>query len=204
MRTIKRYPNRKLYDTVEKQYITLDGIAEFIRTGQDIQVTDYASGEDLTTLTLSQIILEQEKKQSGFLPHSVLSSLIQAGGASLAALQRGLANSLGVPRQIDEEIKRRIQTLIAAGEVSATEGDGLLQKLLAPKPAPDQAEEAAERDTSPGEVSSLLLEKFLQARHIPTRHDLTALQARLDELTATLCALEQARSAPPSNDEAQA
>ena len=68
MTMIKRYPNRKLYDTEAKQYITLSGIAELIRQGGDIQVSDYATGEDLTALTLSQIIFEQEKKQSGFLP----------------------------------------------------------------------------------------------------------------------------------------
>jgi len=68
MPVIKRYPNRKLYDTQAKQYITLDRIAELIREGTDIQVIDHASGEDITALTLSQVIFEQEKRQSGFYP----------------------------------------------------------------------------------------------------------------------------------------
>ncbi|MCK5314811.1 MAG: polyhydroxyalkanoate synthesis regulator DNA-binding domain-containing protein, partial [Anaerolineales bacterium] len=72
MLNIKRYPNRKLYDTEAKQYITLDEIADLIRQGQEIRVTDNVTGEDLTAVTLSQIIFEQEKKQSGFLPRSVL------------------------------------------------------------------------------------------------------------------------------------
>ena len=61
---IKRYPNRKLYDTEAKQYITLEGIASVIRSGQEVQVIDHVTWEDLTALTLSQIILEQEKRQS--------------------------------------------------------------------------------------------------------------------------------------------
>ena len=80
MPVIKRYPNRKLYDTEAKGYITLEQIGELIRDGQDIQVVDHATGEDLTALTLTQVILEQERKRSGSLPQTVLTGLIQAGG----------------------------------------------------------------------------------------------------------------------------
>ena len=68
---IKRYPNRKLYNTETKKYITLDGIADLIREGEEVQVLDHATGEDLTALSLSQILFEREKKSAGFLPHSV-------------------------------------------------------------------------------------------------------------------------------------
>ncbi|MCB0161660.1 MAG: polyhydroxyalkanoate synthesis regulator DNA-binding domain-containing protein, partial [Caldilineaceae bacterium] len=77
MPVIKRYPNRKLYDTEAKTYVTLDEITEMIRAGRDVQVIDHETGDDLTTLTLSQIILEQEKKSAGFLPRSLLTSLIR-------------------------------------------------------------------------------------------------------------------------------
>ena len=66
MRIIKRYSNRKLYDTAAKEYITLEAIADLIRAGEEIQVVDNVTEEDLTALTLSQIILEQEKKKKGF------------------------------------------------------------------------------------------------------------------------------------------
>ena len=67
MPIIKRYPNRKLYDTEAKKYITLDGIAELIRQGEEVVVIDHTTNEDLTAVTLTQIIFEQEKKSSGFL-----------------------------------------------------------------------------------------------------------------------------------------
>ncbi len=63
MRVIKRYPNRKLYDTEGKQYISLERIAGLIRGGEDIHVVDHATHEDLTTVTLTQVIFEQEKRQ---------------------------------------------------------------------------------------------------------------------------------------------
>ena len=63
MIVIKRYPNRKLYNTEAKQYVTLDGIAQLIREREEIQILDHATGEDLTAVTLTQIIVEQEKKE---------------------------------------------------------------------------------------------------------------------------------------------
>ena len=80
MNIIKRYPNRKLYNTSSKQYITLEGIADLIRAGEDVQILDHTNGEDLTALTLTQIIFEQEKKKSGFLPRSNWSQRMYSGG----------------------------------------------------------------------------------------------------------------------------
>src|SRR6185503_8835262 len=77
MRTIKRYSNRKLYDTEDKRYITLEQIAVLVRENQDIKVVDNQTGEDLTTVTLSQILLEQEKRKETSLPKSFFTNLIQ-------------------------------------------------------------------------------------------------------------------------------
>jgi len=62
MRIIKRYSNRKLYDTVERHYVTLSDVAGFVRKGDDVQVTDYETNADLTAQTLAQIIFEEEKR----------------------------------------------------------------------------------------------------------------------------------------------
>ena len=117
MPVIKRYPNRKLYDTQAKKYITLDGIAALIRDGEEVQVIDHATGDDLTTVTLTQIIFEQEKKQGGFLPRSVLTGLVQAGGEHLSTLRRTLSSPLDLIRHVDEEITGRINALIYRGEM---------------------------------------------------------------------------------------
>ncbi|MGW8251949.1 MAG: polyhydroxyalkanoate synthesis regulator DNA-binding domain-containing protein, partial [Anaerolineales bacterium] len=130
MRIIKRYPNRKLYDKQDKKYITLDQIADLIRSGYDVQVVDHATGEDLTALTLSQIIFEQEKRQSGFLPRSILTNLIQAGGDRINSFQRTFTSPRAFIQHVDDEIKRRIQSLIAQGEILEAEGERLIQKLV--------------------------------------------------------------------------
>jgi polyhydroxyalkanoate synthesis repressor PhaR len=79
LRTIKRYPNRKLYDTSQSCYITLRTLSDLIRTGEEIQVVDYLSGSDITHEILLQIIRTDEKKWKLF-PISSLVALIRSGG----------------------------------------------------------------------------------------------------------------------------
>ena len=130
MPIIKRYPNRKLYNTASKRYVTLEGIAKLIRQGQEVQVVDHATGDDLTALTLSQVIFEQEKRRGDFLPRSVLTGLIQAGGETLDSLQRALAAPLGFLQQVDQEIEGRLQDLIRRGEMEEEDARRLLNKLV--------------------------------------------------------------------------
>ena len=88
VKIIKRYANRKLYDTQESCYVTLDDIGGMIRAGEDVQVLDNRSGEDLTSVTLAQIIFESEKKRN-FMPLSLLRNLIQGrSDASLTEMAR--------------------------------------------------------------------------------------------------------------------
>ena len=68
-RLIKRYPNRKLYDTGDSRYITLDEIANLVADGVDIRIVDNQTKDDLTDVTLAQILVEQGRK--GKLEHSV-------------------------------------------------------------------------------------------------------------------------------------
>src|SRR3569833_1971790 len=63
-RIIKRYANRKLYDTEHSRYVTLDQISEMIRNGDDVKIVDNKTKEDLTSVTLAQIIFEEDKKRS--------------------------------------------------------------------------------------------------------------------------------------------
>jgi polyhydroxyalkanoate synthesis repressor PhaR len=92
-RVIKRYANRKLYDTLESRYVTLDQIAEMIRRGEEVKVIDNNSKEDLTSVTLAQIIFEEEKRQRSFLPLAALRNIIQSGGESLHELMSQISDS---------------------------------------------------------------------------------------------------------------
>ena len=170
MPIIKRYPNRKLYDTEAKRYVTLESIAELIRQGREIHVLDHATGEDLTAVTLTQIVFEQEKKESGFVPRSVLKGLIEAGGNTLNALQRSLASPLGFWGQVDEEIARRLEALVARGELTQEQGARLRDQLLA------EAEWPTEQ----------AVQQALVKRGVPTRDEFQRLADQIEKLTAQL------------------
>lgn len=121
-RVIKRYANRKLYDTEHSRYVTLEQISEMIRNGDDVKIVDNKTKEDLTTVTLAQIIFEEEKKQRSFMPLATMRNIIQNGGEWFAEAQRKVQAILPGKRRDDEE-----GDVVAAPEVSA--------------PAPEVAEE---------------------------------------------------------------
>ncbi|HEY4933284.1 MAG TPA: polyhydroxyalkanoate synthesis regulator DNA-binding domain-containing protein [Terriglobales bacterium] len=75
---IKKYPNRRLYDTSASRYINLEDIGELIRKGKDLQVVDAQTGEDLTRVTLTQIIVDDAKQQPTGLPLELLRQLIMS------------------------------------------------------------------------------------------------------------------------------
>lgn len=120
-RVIKRYANRKLYDTKSSQYVTLDQIAQMIRAGEEVRVLDNSSKDDLTSVTLAQIIFEEEKRQKSFIPLHAMRHLIQSGGASLQELaQQAQARVLSVFRKGDGEGPRTLEeeaALAAGGEL---------------------------------------------------------------------------------------
>lgn len=95
MRVIKHYSNRKLYDTEAKKYVTLEEIGTLVRGGEDVKVVDNDSGEDLTTVTLSQILLDKEKKHKHSLPKSFFTSVIQSGTRIKEALVERADKLLG-------------------------------------------------------------------------------------------------------------
>ena len=91
---IKRYSNRKLYDTQESRYVTLEEIEEMIRGGKEISVIDASTGEDLTSVTLAQIILENERNHRAALPSAFLHQLVKHGEAWQEFVQRSMRSSL--------------------------------------------------------------------------------------------------------------
>lgn len=176
MPVIKRYPNRKLYDTDAKRYITLNEIAALIRAGEEVLVKDHATDEDLTAVVLTQIIFEQEKLQKGFLPKSVLTNLVRAGGDTLGTLRRGLTLPLDLWRHVDEEIDRRLQFLISKGDLGKEDGLRLREKLLSPAMGVREADDNEGPD----------LEQLLTAHGVPTRDELERLHAQIEQLSSKL------------------
>lgn len=118
-RTIKRYDNRKLYDTEASTYVSQSDIAELVRDGETVRVVDNATGEDLTAQTLTQIILEEGKERGdGLLPTETLHGLLRRGSQ---AAGQAFDQTLGEGAR---QVGRRL------GEVKKSAGD-LVQQSFA-------------------------------------------------------------------------
>jgi polyhydroxyalkanoate synthesis repressor PhaR len=84
--TIKKYANRRLYDTESSSYITLDRLAEMVREGREFEVVDAKTGEDITRQVLTQIIVDEEARGSTMLPVNFLKQLIGLYGNSMQGM----------------------------------------------------------------------------------------------------------------------
>ena len=191
MRIIKRYSNRKLYDTKDKRYITLDQIAELVRDGSDIKVVENQTGTDLTTVTLSQILLEQEKRKQGNIPKSFFMNLIQRSSTSVVDFMRkNVLTHFDTSLLNDAKIDENVDQLVDAGELDQAE-------------AAELKDEIKTRSQTFRQRVDELVEKRVQDvlgnLGIPTKLELEALQARLAELSAQLEALGAPAAGSPES-----
>lgn len=104
---IKRYQNRKLYDTDASCYVTLDEIAEMIQQGEEVTVVDNRNQKDITAATLTQIIFEKQKRSDSPIPITTLRHIIQQGDGSFTSFlaKGGDGNQLDVIRVLETQVK---------------------------------------------------------------------------------------------------
>lgn len=163
MHSIKKYANRKLYHTNRKQYITLDGIGELIQAGEQVQVIDNETGEDITAPILAQVVLQARGRKSA-LPTHLLTDLIQAGGDTISGLRRSVLAAISGESPVDTEIRRRVQQLAADGTIGADEAARMLRLLL---------------NSGVEEPGRTMLD-------LPTAGDVARLKAQVDALSAAV------------------
>ncbi|HTO70465.1 MAG TPA: polyhydroxyalkanoate synthesis regulator DNA-binding domain-containing protein [Myxococcota bacterium] len=176
---IKRYANRKLYNTESSRYITLRGISDLVREGHDICVIDNETGEEITPIVLSQILVDDQKENRGDRDSGVsgtlLAELIQRGGDALYSLvRRGVGDVETNLNEMRDNVKRWIRP---PGEVARFDSSEL-------------------RETVHNAV-----ERVLRVADLPTRGDLEALNKNLERLAAALESFEARLSAAPSGED---
>ena len=128
-RPIRRYENRKLYDAAERRYVTLDQLRARVAAGEEVEVLDQKTGDDLTTLTLAQILLEGLRGSTARVPRQVLTRLIRLsfgptgnGGDSMASPQDAAARAR-------QEAERIVGGLLSKGRLTLDEALALRQEL---------------------------------------------------------------------------
>jgi len=195
-RLIKRYANRKLYDTRDSRYVTLQQIADYVRAGQEVTIIDNKSKEDLTNVTLAQIIYEEEKKGDKE-RRSVrsLRSFIQEGIHE--GRERILSSFLDGPigklvlREEDDEMGAEDapeEAVVPTGRPAPDEAsprpgavpvDGPRMRLLSPKEAFDELQRLAD-----DRVKAILGGAMTHVTQLQS--EVKRLQGRIEELEAKL------------------
>ncbi|MEM8986431.1 MAG: polyhydroxyalkanoate synthesis repressor PhaR [Pseudomonadota bacterium] len=109
--TIKKYANRRLYNTATSSYVTLDHLSQMVKDGQNFAVFDAKSGEDITRSVLTQIIFEEESKGQNLLPNEFLRQLIRFYGDSLQSFVPSyLEMSMDTFSRNQEELRKQLGT----------------------------------------------------------------------------------------------
>lgn len=122
-KVIKRYQNRKLYDTQQSCYVTLEDIAKMIRANEEVTIVDNKTKRDITASTLAQIIFEAEKKSSEYAPLTVLRDIIQNSNGTMSSYLAKLGVFKPEHRTVEkpaepapryEEVKVQLENRVAA------------------------------------------------------------------------------------------
>lgn len=199
-RVIKRYANRKLYDTERSCYVTLDEISQMIKEGDDVKVVDNKSKDDLTAVTLAQILVEEEKKVAK-MPLKLLRSIIQSGNEAVTDFyEKRVADPV---KSLKDDVERRVESLLKRdGKAEARPGEE--------EPEAPAADKAAEHDPVKAGVVRELVAGTTEAfeawqrridervrdamqKMTPQRPDLDAMRARIEALEARIRAVEAKR-----------
>ena len=201
-KVIKRYTNRKLYDTVESRYVTLDEIALMIKEGVEVQIVDNRTKEDLTSVTLAQIIFEEEKKRNR-MPLTVLREIIRHPGESLTDfIQKEVTPRVA---SIREEAESRLDKLLRREDKPEGEGSVAEQPAEQAQPAPQLDANAAGGPAELLKASQRALEEWQRRIDERVKHvvenlagnlpamgrDMQALVQRLEDLEKKLDELEK-------------
>ncbi|MCP3982791.1 MAG: hypothetical protein GY723_00285 [bacterium] len=167
---IKRYANRKLYNTETSRYITLKGIAELLENNQEVKVIDNETREDITSVTLSQILVDTERGGRA-VPGNLLQELLQKGGD---ALYDALRRSADDARENVEDLQRGMRRMLGQQNEGETDADGERRDWIAFSPPDLEA------------IVQRTLERVVSLLDLPTRADFDAMNKRLDKLIDTI------------------
>ncbi len=110
VRIIKRYQNRKLYDTFQSCYVTLEEIAQIIREGHEIQVIDNKTKNDITYMTQIQLLFDQERKSVGASETDLLKRVIRSTEGTLTGYIRSLENKLAFGSETTQATQEEVFT----------------------------------------------------------------------------------------------
>lgn len=207
---IKRYANRKLYNTDTSRYITLKGIAQLLEEGHEVRVMDNETGEDITQIALSQILVDNERAKEDP-SETLLSQILARGGDALyGAIRKSVDEASDGLGDFQVRLRRLVnqsESLTRAGRGFARERSGSAGSAPNAQPGSDEdGRSASTSDRGPAPTSSpqtleivvrKAVSEALDARELPHRKDIENLSRSLERVAI---AVERLEAAYRSND----
>ena len=183
-RIIKRYVNRRLYDTEQKKQITQQDLAKLIKDDVEVQIIDNKTGEDITATMLVQIVrLESKGWKDAVASTKVLANMVKKGGGAMAdVLRKGLLAGIGIFSLSKERAEELVDELVKSGEVSKEEKAKVVKDLV--DKAEIRSKELAKKiDTQ--------VKKTVTKMKTSRDKEIKTLQTKIDQLTAQVEDLQQ-------------
>lgn len=185
VREIKRYRNRRLYDTETRKTITQPQLAELVRAGYRVRVTDFATGEDITVNVLGQIAsVEVSGWQDPEDGMSLYRSIIEKGNRGMKAINNAILAGLGAISLTREKAEEIVDTLIKKGELARGDRKMAVEDLIT------KAEDQAKKFSDTLKSKAAELRGVRREEHEALKDQVASLQKVIDELQSKLAEKE--------------
>ena len=183
MHRIKKYANRKLYDTTDKKYVSMDSLSKLIRSGKEISIIDNETGEDLTASIVSRLIARNKGEDKKAVSSGLLIQLFRKGGGALTDYAKKYVSIWqSAFTMAEDEVDRLVNMLVKNKEISKSEGSRLKNEIT------------GYTDSVKGWIADNVdkrINEVLGVMKLPTKDQISALTKRIDRLEKRLKQLEQ-------------
>lgn len=192
MHKIKKYANRRMYDSTDKKYVSMEDIAALVKDGQAVSIIDSTTGEDLTVAVLTQLLATETPDEGDLSPQGLIADLLRKGGETIS----GLAEKSNVFWRsaldtAEDEFDKLVDAFVKEREASKAEGRSFRAEVTG------YAESL--RNWINANVDARINE-VLAKTHLATRDEIEALNDKVDLLTEQVDELQKALSREPSSE----
>lgn len=187
MHTIKKYTNRKMYDTHDKRYVTMAQLSELIKQGEEVMVIDNRTGEDITTAIISQLIGRDNKEKDKAVSSQLLMQLLRKGGGTLTDYaKKYMSLWQGAFNMAEDEVSQLVNRLVKNKEISMSEAGKLKKEIMGyTSSLKNWISERIDKRVGEG----------LQSMNLATNDHLKALSDKVDVLSKKVRQLEKVQAA---------
>jgi polyhydroxyalkanoate synthesis repressor PhaR len=183
MHKIKKYANRKLYDTTDKTYISLGRLSELIKAGEEVQIIDNTTGEEITASIISQLLARDKKEKTEQVPTTLLIDLLRKGGGTVADYAKKYASLWqNAMNMAEDEVDKLVKLLVKDKELSATDGSKLKKEIIGY--ADNMKQWISER-------VDRRVKEVLGVMKLPTREQVSDLAEKIEALSRKIEKLEK-------------